>query len=130
MAELKWDEQDFLECLATLPEVDEDGIWYTYRVRNEGLALVITLWTYQSIVQFSLVRETSERPVTELSFVVRGPVWRKQEKYGDFLIFPDCVLASVQFYGSNLDDVFDRVTYPSGITVQVSAYPDIHFAAG
>ena len=125
MPELKWDEQDFLECLGVVPEVEEYETAYSYTVKSNGLTLLITVWQYESLIQLSLFREGQEKPITSFALVVRGPVEHRNEKWGEYLLLRSCVVVSSRFYYMNSGDVFEGDKYPHGLDVEIAAYPDL-----
>src|SRR5689334_714935 len=89
MPELQWDELDFLECLETVPEVEEDGVWYSYNVIRGGHRLLVTVLPLESVVELSLFPEQAETPLVEFSLFVRGAIMHVNDKRGEYLEFPD-----------------------------------------
>lgn len=53
---------------------------------------------------------------------------KRQEKWGDYLELTGCVVVSSRVYHLELGDVFDGRKYPRGLTVEISASPDIRIA--
>jgi hypothetical protein len=83
MPELIWDELDFLECLETVPEVEADGVWYSYDVTQSEHRLLVTVFPYESVVALTLCPEASETPLVEFTLYVRSAVRHINDKRGD-----------------------------------------------
>lgn len=125
MPQLEWDEQDFLQYLAVIPEVEDYEVSHTYRVTQGGIALQLTLWQLESMVQVSLYREGAVEPMTSFGLAVRGPVRYRSEKWGEYLEFHDCVLVAGRFSYIQMGDLFDEGRYPRGLRMLLSVYPEI-----
>lgn len=50
MPQLKWDETEFIECLETLPTVEEHSVSHVFEIKKDGLILQLTVWQYESVV--------------------------------------------------------------------------------
>ncbi len=66
MTQLKWDELDFLEYLEVEAVIDDYTTSHNYELKQSDLRLLITVWQYESVVQVSLLRATTN--VTIFSF--------------------------------------------------------------
>lgn len=125
MPQLQWDAQDFLECLAVLPEIGEYNECHSYTIEEHGLTLLLTLWQYESVIQITFHHEGQEKPVLSFALVVRGQVSRKIEPWGDYLLLEDCISVPDRFYYLNWVDVFDRERYPYIQDVWIVPYPEV-----
>ncbi len=125
MPELQWDDLDFLECLETVPEVEEYGISSSYNVIRGGHRLMVTVWPYESVVQLTLWSEQVESPLVELALFVRGAVGHIHDQRGEYLEFPDCIVAPNRFWYLQAGDVFDHGRFAYGVTIQLSIKPGI-----
>ena len=126
MLELNWNELEVMECFAVMPEIEDYETSHTYLLNDGLLALLITFWQYESTVQFTLSRLATEEVVTSFALVVRDGVYDRNEKYGEFLQFRDCVLTPSRFYmEQDMDDVFDTGLRPKGIDMDLYARPTI-----
>jgi hypothetical protein len=125
MPQLQWDELDLLTCLGVVPEVEEYGVEYRYRVEAGGHVLVLTIWPLESVAAFSLLAGDSATPLVEWAAFVRGPVRHVNDKRGEYLEFQDSVIGSDRFWHLDAGDVFDRSQYPGGVTVELGVRPQI-----
>ncbi len=126
MPELEWNEQDFIECLAVIPEVeDEYKVSHSYRVCRSGLCLSLIVRQIESMVQVSLSREGAEEPVMDFALAVRGPVRYRNEKWGEYLEFHDCLLVADRFSYLSTGDLFDRIQFPHGQILTIAVAPEI-----
>ena len=74
MPQLKWDETEIIECLETLPKVEEYSVSHVFEIKKDGLILQLTVWQYESVVQFVIFREQVEVAVIQMALFVRGEV--------------------------------------------------------
>lgn len=72
MTQLKWDETEFIECLETLPIVEEYSVSHLFEIKKFGLILQLTVRQYESVVQFAVFREQVEVAVIQMALFVRG----------------------------------------------------------
>ncbi|MCC2667569.1 MAG: hypothetical protein K0Q72_40, partial [Armatimonadetes bacterium] len=70
MPQLEWEELDFLECLEVVPETEEYGTYFSYRIEKVAHTLLLTVRPYDSVVQLSLTVASSETRLTEVALVV------------------------------------------------------------
>jgi len=129
MPELDWEPLDFLQCLGAAPETNEgdidwDGDW-VYEVKQSGTILKLVIWPYDSVVAVSLMLDDQAKPVTSFTVVIRRPVHYKNEKWGEYLVFPECVIVPSRYYSSQYNHVFDKDKYPQRVDMELSVYPTI-----
>jgi len=62
-----WDETDFLSCLETEPDFDEEAYSFSYQVEHNGLRLVLTVFPTVGDISISLFRDGLAEPVLDLS---------------------------------------------------------------
>jgi hypothetical protein len=118
MANLKWSEYDFVECLGVLPQFDEEWLEYSFKFRTNDLILEIFIIPYDSLVNITLAHESSDEPFLRFSFLVRGEVRYINEKNSAFLEFLDCIVSN--FHNP---DLFDKNKYPSYSTFEIHTFP-------
>ena len=117
---------EVIECLAVLLEIEDDEISYTYFLNDGLLALLITFWQDESVIQFTLSRFETEEVITSFALAIRDGVYYRNEKYGEFLQFRDCLLTPNRFYvAQDIRDVFDAGLHPNGIKMDLYARPTI-----
>ena len=63
---LTWNQYEFIECLAVLPEVEEYETCHTFKVEKDGLKLVLTIYQYDGDVDFDLFRDGIEESVFKM----------------------------------------------------------------
>lgn len=122
MPDLDWDEQEFLECIAVLPEVEEYETEHIYRSTKAGISLTVTLWKYESTVEIALAVGKTARLLTRSTYGVHGRVHCLQEQGRTALVFPDAVLVPSRFYHAREWSFAD--THP-GVDVTVQIFPEI-----
>lgn len=98
MSGLPFDELDFLEFFGALPEIDQEWNRFTYLTTKNGLILDFTICAWRRSVTLSLGRFDSPKPLVSFTVLVRGMVRRRQEKWGEYLEFTDCVLSDESAY--------------------------------
>ncbi|OON68028.1 hypothetical protein [Hymenobacter sp. CRA2] len=91
--QLQWDELDLLQGLEAIPVEDDNGGTH-YRVRHDGLLLLVSLWPYLGVVDVTLVQSVTEAVLLDLTVAVRGRIRYNNDKRGEYLEFADCVLVS------------------------------------
>ena len=129
MPELDWEPLDFLQCLGAAPEtnegdVDWNGDW-VYEIKQHRVTLELVVWPYESVVNVSLTLDNQSKPMTSFTVVARGPVLYKNEKWGEYLIFRDCIAVPNHYYYSQWNHVFDKDKYPEGVDMELWVYPTI-----
>ena len=128
MPELEWNELDFLQCLATLPVVEEYGVSHTYTVTDKVLTLELIVYQIESVIEFALSRTGMEQPIMRFALVVRDKIRYREGKQGESLEFRDCVFVPRRFYMTDVGDVFVRERFPMGLMVELTVHPSIQFA--
>lgn len=91
--QLQWEELDLLQGLEAIPTEDENGGTH-YRVRHDGLVLLVSLWPELGLVDLTLVQSATEAILLDLTVAVRGRIRYNNDKRGEYLEFADCVLVS------------------------------------
>ena len=67
---LVWDPYKFIECLAVLPEVDEEyETNHVFRVAKDGLQLVLTIYQYSGDVYFDLFRDGIDEAILKMKLL-------------------------------------------------------------
>lgn len=94
MPGLKWNEYDFVECLGVLPEIDDYETGHHFTVKKENLTLVISIWQYDCLFEFSLFQNDFEKPFMNFYLSVREEVKFVNHKQSSYLIFRDCAIVS------------------------------------
>jgi hypothetical protein len=125
MPQLAWNDLDFLECLGVEPEVLDYLVSHNYTLVRNGLRLLITVWQFESVIQFSMFRESAEVPFCSFACFVRGRVRHVDDQRGDFLEMQDCIIGPNRFWYMSAGDPFDPKRFPVGVNLQVSVVPDI-----
>ena len=124
---LQWEELDFLECLGVVPEVDEEDYGYSYEVTRGKITLHLIVWDWRNTVSLSLRQEGSPQPLIRFLLLVQGQARRRQEKWGEYLEFLDCVCApedgSCRVFSE--EEIFDRRQFDRAMNVVVYVQPDI-----
>ncbi|AYA38488.1 hypothetical protein D3Y59_16395 [Hymenobacter oligotrophus] len=92
--QLQWDELDLLQGLEVIPTEYDDGAGVQYRVEKQGLVLLISLWPATGVVDVTLTHPAADAILLDLRVAVRGTVRYNNDKRGEYLEFPDCVLVS------------------------------------
>lgn len=104
--QLQWQELDLLQGLDAVPTEDESGGTH-FRVRHEGLVLLVSLWADLGLVDVTLVQQATEAILLDLTVAVRGRIRYNNDKRGHYLEFADCVLVSrVTLADDQLDAAF------------------------
>ena len=133
MAELKWNEYDFIECLGVLPEKEEFFTSHYFRLVKDELLLQMTIWRYESCVAISISKEFDEKPFVTFYFLVRDEVIFINEKESSFLRFQDCVIVSNRFWMNQeimkpfnqRNDYSNKDDFPSKINFELHVYPNL-----
>jgi hypothetical protein len=97
--QLQWDELDMLQGLEVIPVVYQDGTGQQYRVEKDGLLLLLSLWPANGIVDVTLTQPATAAILFDVRVAVRGAVRYNNDKRGEYLEFPDCVLISRLGFG-------------------------------
>lgn len=102
MPTLVWNETDFLTYLGVLPEVEEYGTSYFYRVYRCGLRLDLTVYPYASDIYFSLFRDEVETPVFDMKLIECNGVRYVNDQRGEFLEFAPAKTFGRRYDGMSL----------------------------
>jgi hypothetical protein len=130
MPQLDWDEQEVLEYLVVLPEVEEYETSHRYTLGADGLSLRVTIWQWESAVQLTLSRDGTAEEITNFALIVRDRIRYRNEKWGEYLEFKDCVLSPDRFFHIYVGDVFDRGLFSKGLLVKLFVRPTIRIEFG
>ena len=125
MPELDWEPLDFLQCLGAAPETNEWDTDLVYEVKQSGVTLELVIWPNESVVAVSLTLDNQNKPMTSFTVVVRGPVLYKNEKWGEYLVFTECVIVPSRYYHSQWSHVFDKDKHPDRVDMELSVYPTV-----
>jgi hypothetical protein len=131
MPDLKWNEQELIECLGVLPETDEFYCSHRFKLNLENLRLDLTLWQYESLVSIELYNEPEESPFVSLCFIVRDRIAFMNEKNTSALGFYDCAFVDGRFWRirDREFDLFGIERLPVKLNLLLSTYPKIEFKA-
>ncbi|WP_400193513.1 hypothetical protein [Hymenobacter sp. B81] len=121
--ELQWDELDLLQGLDGVPTEGADGSWH-YRVRRDGLLLLVALWPRHGLVDVTLQQQTTGAVLLDVRVAVRGRIRYNNDKRGEYLAFADCVLVQRVFCS---DEDHDAAFSPNvrGRTLLVASQPHV-----
>ena len=97
MPELNWNEYEFVECLGVLPEVDGYETRHHFRVEQDSLTLLLSVWQYDSLFEISLYQSGNENPFISFHLAVREQVKFVNDKRGSYLSFQDCLVVSSNY---------------------------------
>ena len=122
---LAWNEVDFLEYFAVQPDADDYSESITYDVQRGELRLVVTMWQFESVIQASVFRISSEAPLWTFAAYVRGEVRVINDVRGHYIDFEDSIIAPTRFWYIQAGNPFDRIRFPISVTIRLSIKPDI-----
>jgi hypothetical protein len=130
MPQLNLSQYEFIECLEVLPTVEEGQIRHLFTVARGGITLELTLWQYESIVQFALRSGNASDPLIEFAIVVRGAAGHLKVPGGlECLEFTDCLIVPDRFsyvdYQRVRLDVYDSTKMPGVPTIRLFVKPSI-----
>ncbi|HEX8428518.1 hypothetical protein [Hymenobacter sp.] len=91
--ELQWEELDLLQGLEVVP-VENDNGGIECHVDQLNLTLQLTLWPCLGVVDITLVERSSQAVLLDFMVAVRGRIYYNNDKRGQYLTFPNCVLVS------------------------------------
>jgi hypothetical protein len=121
--ELQWDPADFLLHFGVQPEVWQDGESYAYQVRRKGACLMLHVWPHRSAVYPAIL--VGDKTILTLGVIVRSPVRRRTEHWGEFLDFPDCVVIPKRHFHGAYSEAWDGERDLDGITLSIRVTPNI-----
>ncbi|KAA9338615.1 hypothetical protein F0P96_07260 [Hymenobacter busanensis] len=125
--ELQWDELDLLQGVETIPTEGADGSLH-YRLRHEGLVLLLSLWPHHGLVDVTLVQAATEAALLDLTVAVRGRIRYNNDKGGEYLAFHDCVLVSrLASSEEQLEAAFSPNAYGRHMTVATRPHLSVLF---
>jgi hypothetical protein len=125
MPNLQWDELDFLECLEVVPEVEEDGISYTYDVQRGDFRLLVTVRPLESVVECTLWQQEVEASLFDFDVYVRGRVRHINDKRGEYLEFQDSIVVPDRFWYVEAGDLFSPERFALSVTLALRIKPSI-----
>ncbi len=130
MPQLKWYEYEVIECLGVLPEQEEFFESHHFKLAKGGLILELTIYEYESLITFSLFKQTSNKPFLTLTFIIRDEIKFINEKDSASLLFKNCILVSDQFWmyqGNEGKDLFDKTKFATELDIELTVYPHLGF---
>jgi hypothetical protein len=130
MPELKWKDNEVIECLGVLPETDEFFTSHLFRKVFGLVRLELTIWENESLVALSLFEEHGSDPFIDLSFIVRDRIeFVTQVEYSS-LRFHNSVVVTGRFWrihDEDKNDWFDTKLLPTNIGFELATYPKFEF---
>jgi hypothetical protein len=129
MAELIWDETDFLVCLGVIPEIEDYETSFCYTLERKGLVLILTVTPYESIIKLQLRRKDSDLNLVGLCLLVGGAVEYKNEKWGKYLQLSACRIVTSRFY-YQYERSNDEIGGNTLLDVEIAVDPDIRIDCG
>lgn len=66
----KWNQYDFLTCLEVMPEDEDYGFRYTYRVSRAGMKLIVGVVPHMDMVQIALAQEEAKTYLMRFDLLV------------------------------------------------------------
>jgi hypothetical protein len=112
MPQLVWNETDFAACLEVLPEVEEYGVDYIYRVNRSGLRLELSVYPYDGDIHIDLFREGVDCPVFAMKLIECSGTRYVNDDRGEYLEF-----APARVFGSRYDGTS---VIPFGVRLSVN----------
>lgn len=125
MPQLNWDKLDFLEYLEVQPIEGEYETYYGYGVDQNDMRLAVVVRQFESTIEVSVMRISTNVTIVSLTAFVRGIAKYVNDKRGKYLEFTDCIIGPDRFWYQTVHNIFDRATYPHGVTIHIEAKPDI-----
>jgi hypothetical protein len=112
---LMWDKYQFIECLAAVPEEDEDETRHSFRVERDGLRLELTVFQYAGDIYLDLYRDGVGPSVLQMR-LLDCPAARYVTAKGGY----ECIeFAPAKSHGARYDG---REPFPVGIRVAVNPH--------
>ncbi len=90
----------------------------------------MTIYEYESLITFSLFKQTSNKPFLTLTFIIRDEIKFINEKDSASLLFKNCILVSDQFWmyqGNEGKDLFDKTKFATELDIELTVYPHLEF---
>ncbi|WP_426493160.1 hypothetical protein [Hymenobacter sp. 102] len=127
MRQLQWDELDLLQGLEVVPTENDNG-GLQFEVTEAGLKLLVTLWPHAGVVDVTLVHQATRAILLDFTVAVRGRIRYNNDKRGQYLEFPDCVLVSRISFSLEQDEAaFNPNTFGRPMLLAVRPYPSVLF---
>lgn len=126
MAQLKWNETEFIQCLGVVPEVAEHQTEHVFTVSRHGLTLTVTVWQLESMVTLALNQDGQTMPFAQFTLAVRGDARLRLNAGQEYLELRDCSVCPGRFsyiHGPGDPADVSRFGYP--VTVQLAVKPRI-----
>jgi hypothetical protein len=125
--QLEWDELDLLQGVETIPTEGADGSHH-YRLRHNGLVLLLRLFPHHGLVDVTLVQTTPEAILLDLTVAVRGRIRYNNDKGSEYLAFHDCVLVSrVALSEEQTEAAFSPNVYGRPMTIATRPHLSVLF---
>ncbi|MCA8831668.1 hypothetical protein [Hymenobacter pini] len=127
MRQLQWDELDLLQGLEVIPTENDNGGLH-FEVAEAGLKLLVTLWPHAGVVDVTLLQQASKSILLDFTVAVRGRIRYNNDKRGQYLEFPDCVLVSRISFSLEQDEAaFSANTFGRSMLLAVRPHPSVLF---
>ena len=116
--ELQWEELDLLQGLQVVPVENENG-GIECQVDQLDLTLHLTLWPSLGMVDLTLIERSTKAILLDLTAAVRGRICYYNDKRGQYLLFPDCVLVDRSLSFAQNEATFSATTIGQPMRVAV-----------
>ena len=128
MPQIQWNDVDFLDFFAVEPTVEDGAISYNYEIERNSLRLLLTVWQYESVIQWSIFLNYADDALVTFAVYVRGEARFINDTRGRFLEISECIIVPNRFWYINCGYLFDRERFPLAVTVTLAIDPDIRIA--
>lgn len=126
MPQLHWDSYEFIECLGVLPNDDGYGAKLHYLVEHDELALEVTVWQYESVVELHLRSAKSGNTITRLFLVIPTQIQYERSAHAEYLLFKNVAVSPSRFFYNDLScNPFNPNEFKAGVNVRLSIKPSI-----
>ena len=126
MAQLQWNDTDFLDFFAVIPTDEELAVSHTYEIQRTALRLLFTVWQFESVIQASLFRDAANAALFSFAAYVRGEARLIDDQRGRFIEFEDCIVAPNRFWRFRAGvNPFDQEYVPISVSIRLTIDPDI-----
>ena len=120
---LRWNENDFLECLEVAPVIDDCGTGYHYVVNKHGMRLMLSVYPYDGDIWISIFRDGIDRAVIALAMTDCSGTRRVLDSRGDCLEFAPSQVFGGRFQRDFVIPVGVRLTVRPTIAVELFTIP-------
>jgi hypothetical protein len=118
----KWNQYDFLTCLEVMPEEEDFGVEYVYRVNRAGMKLTVQVIPWADTIRIGLAQEDAETFLMQFALLVRGKILHEWNRSEEWLEFHDCVVLPCNswFHYGTAPEILEN---QPGFRVQLSIKP-------